>query len=323
MENILVSIHCAAYNHEKYIADAIEGFLMQKTNFKFEILIHDDASTDKTANIIRDYEKQYPDLIIPIYQKENQYSKGKSITKFIMEKTKGKYIAQCEGDDYWTDPYKLQKQLDYMEKHPECSLCVHGGHIVNASENKIISKHRISKRNKNFTVDEVIEGGGALFLTNSMFYPKKFEEIRPEFFEIAPVGDYPSAINLSLLGTVYYIDEFMSVYRTGVSNSWTARNASTRKQTEHYSKIAAMLDEINQYTNGKYEDAINRRKYQDQLILLLEQRKFKEVKSAENKEYYQSLGYRQRLLISLNQYCPTIFQLMRFAKRRWIEWAMR
>ncbi|ATP39436.1 glycosyl transferase family 2 [Solibacillus sp. R5-41] len=323
MERVLVSIHCTTYNHEKYIADAIESFLMQKTIFKFEILIHDDASTDRTADIIRDYEKLYPELIKPIYQTENQHSKGRSISRIILKRTQGKYIALCEGDDYWTDPYKLQKQLDYMEKHPECSLCVHGGYIVNASEKKMISKHRISKRNKLFTVEEVIIGGGALFLTNSMFYPTKYEEIRPAFFEIAPVGDYPTAINLSLLGTVYYIDESMSAYRTGVSNSWTARNASIKKKTEHYYEIAAMLDEINQYTNGKYKSTIDHRKYQNQVFLLLEQRKFKEAKSAKNKEYYLSLGYKQRFVIFLNQYCPTILQLMIFAKRRWSKWEIR
>jgi len=123
--DIMVSIVCDAYKHEKYIADALESFLMQKTNFPFEILVHDDASTDRTAEIIREYEKQYPDLIKPIYETENQYSKQDgSLARIQFGRVKGKYTAICEGDDYWTDPLKLQKQFDAMEKIPRL-ICAH------------------------------------------------------------------------------------------------------------------------------------------------------------------------------------------------------
>lgn len=139
METVVVSVHCLTYNHEKFIAEAIESFLMQKTNFKFEILIHDDASTDRTPEIIKEYELKYPGLIKPIFQTENQYSKRKSFNTLNLNnliRAKGKYIAVCEGDDYWIDPYKLQKQVDMMEKNPNCSLCVHGGYIVTAAEKR-------------------------------------------------------------------------------------------------------------------------------------------------------------------------------------------
>jgi len=323
VENILVSIHCLAYNHEQYIADAIESFLMQKTNFKFEILIHDDASTDRTADIIREYEKKYPNLIKPIYQTENQYSKGVSVSTINISRASGKYIAICEGDDYWIDPYKLQKQFDYMEKHPECSLCVHGGNVVNASDKKCVLFNRLNKGNKEFSVEEVIEGGGGLFLTNSMFYRLKFGKEGPDFLVNAPVGDYPLAIYLSLLGTVYYMDELMSSYRVGDSTSWTGRTFSdieTKKQ--HYREIEDMLDEINLYTNNKFKDAIDRRKNSTQFFLLLEQGRFKEAKTGEYRELYLNLGLKKKTILFINQYSPSISKLLRFVKRRIINWTM-
>ncbi len=119
----LLSIVNNTYNHEYFIAESIEGFLMQKTTFKVEILVHDDASTDKTATIIHEYEKKYPGLILPIYQTTNQYSQGISPNReYQLPRTRGKYIAVCEGDDYWTDTLKLQKQIDFLENNQSYSL---------------------------------------------------------------------------------------------------------------------------------------------------------------------------------------------------------
>lgn len=124
--NILVTIICTAYNHEKYISDAIDGFLMQKTNFDYEVLVHDDASTDRTAEIIRKYAEEYPQIIIPILQEKNQVSQGVQIYKeYLYPRGKGKYFAICEGDDYWTDETKLQKQIDFLEIHQDYSMCCH------------------------------------------------------------------------------------------------------------------------------------------------------------------------------------------------------
>lgn len=125
-EDIIVSIITLTYNHEPYIRECLDGILMQQTSFKFELLIHDDASTDNTANIIREYESKYPEIIKPIYQIENQYSKKVPIgATYLYPRAKGKYIALCEGDDYWTDPLKLQKQVDYLESHPDYVMCSH------------------------------------------------------------------------------------------------------------------------------------------------------------------------------------------------------
>lgn len=119
----LVSICSISYNHAPYIRKCLDSFLMQKTNFAFEVLIHDDASTDGTEEIIRGYEIRYPQMIKPLYEKENQWVKGRRGSAiFNFPRAQGKYIALCEGDDYWTDPYKLQKQVDFLESNPEYVL---------------------------------------------------------------------------------------------------------------------------------------------------------------------------------------------------------
>lgn len=135
----LVSILCATFNHEKYISQTIDGFLMQKTNFQFEIIICEDKSTDSTAQIIREYEKKYPELFVTFYHKENLYSKG--IDFFQTEAfpiAKGKYIAYCEGDDYWIDPLKLQKQVDFLETHADYGLVFTDADILYNNSGKII-----------------------------------------------------------------------------------------------------------------------------------------------------------------------------------------
>jgi len=125
---ILVTIRCLVYNHEPYLRQCLDGFVMQKTNFKFEAIVHDDASTDNSAAIIKEYAEKYPDVIKPIYETENQYSKRDGSLSRIINKAiapSSKYIAYCEGDDYWTDPLKLQKQVDFLETHPDYSICSH------------------------------------------------------------------------------------------------------------------------------------------------------------------------------------------------------
>lgn len=139
-EPILVAIHCLVYNHEPYLRDCFEGFVMQKTNFRFVAIVHEDCSTDNSAAIIREYETKYPDIFRPIYETENQWHKTDGSLRRIMnaaiDATGVKYVALCEGDDYWTDPLKLQKQVDFMESHPKCSVSFHRCRHLNTYTNQ-------------------------------------------------------------------------------------------------------------------------------------------------------------------------------------------
>ncbi len=218
----LVSIVCETYNHEKYVRDCIEGFLMQKVNFEYEILIHDDASTDNTQAIIKEYESRYPDIIKPIYQTVNQCSKGIRIWYEIQfQRAKGKYIALCEGDDYWTDPYNLQKQVDFLESNPTYSLCFHNAvvHHENGSKPDYLFA---SLQTREYDIKENI--GNWIIPTASLVFRRSvinspyFKEVRASRKII--VCDYPMIQICAKEGRIYGLSDPMSVYRKH-STGWT------------------------------------------------------------------------------------------------------
>ncbi|NMW17457.1 MAG: glycosyltransferase [Chlorobiaceae bacterium] len=212
----IVSVSCLTYNHEKYIDDAINGLLIQDTNFPIEILIHDDASNDNTAEIIRRYQTLYPNIIKPIYQTENQYSKDKGVIRKIQYgRAHGKYIAYCEGDDYWTDPSKLQKQVDFLESHLEYVACFHYTDTVN--EDNEIMKMSGDKSMVCYIGDYIsaIQGCFGKGSTLSVVFRSNKISINElnELNKDCKIGDWPLFLYLSLKGKAYTLPEAMGVYR--------------------------------------------------------------------------------------------------------------
>lgn len=255
---LMVSISCLTYNHENYIRQCLDGFVMQKTNFRFEAIVHDDASTDRTAEIVREYAEKYPDIIKPIFETENQYSKGNGIIEDIMvSNLRGKYVAICEGDDYWIDPLKLQKQFDYMESHPNCSLCFHPDYRL-FGDGKMMSHHPRIKRDTYKTKDVILLDGG-LMATGSMFFRNVdyiCREERPKFWTNSPVGDEPLRLYLSTRGSIGYIDKMMSVYRMSSVGSWTSKNLSIHFWTKHVKSVKQMYSEFDEYTQRNFHYCI-------------------------------------------------------------------
>ncbi|WP_300890780.1 glycosyltransferase family A protein, partial [Paramuribaculum intestinale] len=187
----LVTICCITYNHAAYIRECLNGFLMQETNFKFEVVIHDDASTDETQSIIKEYCEKYPNVFSPIFQHVNQYSRGiKSIIQtFCVPKFRGKYIAMCEGDDYWIDPYKLQKQVDFLESHPDYGMCYTKVKRYNQQNKKYIDVWG----GANETMDKLLIENTIPTLTavfHKAIYDKYLTEIHPSKRGWL-MGDYP------------------------------------------------------------------------------------------------------------------------------------
>lgn len=294
---IMVSVICNAYNHEKYIASALEGFVMQKTDFPFEVLVHDDASNDATADIIRSYAERYPELIFPIYQQENQYSRGGAISRrFQFPRARGKYIALCEGDDYWTDPCKLQKQFDAMERHPEVDMCAHATSVE--SNGSIVAATSRAEQERVFSLAEVIDGGGSFVSTASVFYRKTLEEGEyPPFRQITSF-DYVMQIHGALRGGLLYLPDTMAVYRRATENSWTVRmRKDTGKSAQHRRKVAAMLSQLDVDTRYRYTDIIQKKLRAVTFHLNYLEGNYRALLSREYKEEFRKKTVKKRLYI--------------------------
>lgn len=220
-QEITVSISCVTYNHAAYIRNAIDGFLMQKTNFPIEVLIHDDASTDGTAGIIKEYEEKYSDLIKPIYQRENQYSQGRTISAvYQFPRARGKYIALCEGDDYWTDPHKLQKQVDFLETNAEYVFTFHDALILNQKTGE--KRVRVGNR----TIDTTVDLKSLIIQKNIPTASIVFRNILdfnslPDWFNKISNGDYGLCVLLAEEGPGKYLPDVMSVYRVHEGGVWS------------------------------------------------------------------------------------------------------
>lgn len=250
----LVSVYCMTYNHENTIGQAIEGIVSQKTDFPFELIVHDDASTDSTADIVKNYAERYPDVIRTVLQKENQFRNCNIIKSFIHPVSRGSYIAICEGDDYWTDSSKLQKQVNYMSSHPECSMCFHA--VEELHSDKSLIPYRPLKTSGEVSAQTIVARGGQFCPSVSLIFRRDVMDCWPEFRDVADVYDYPAQVLAASMGSVYYIDSCMGVYRFASDGSWTAshKNETDYAHLENETHWLSLFDE---YTEHRFKASID------------------------------------------------------------------
>jgi glycosyltransferase involved in cell wall biosynthesis len=234
---------------------------MQKTNFQIEALIHDDASTDDTADIIREYEKKYPEIIKPIYQTENQCSKSVNVSQYNFSRAQGKYIALCEGDDYWTDPYKLQKQVDFLEEHEDFSICFHPVKVFNQNESVLIDDY-ITRSVPDLTTIYDLASGNYIHTASVVF--RKKQKVLDLLVEIkGPIGDYPLHMFNAQYGKIKKLPDIMSVYRIHDKGIWSLKPVETKALVSLdmlegliyiFRDDNKLIEQLNfQYENNTYE----------------------------------------------------------------------
>lgn len=268
----LVHTRTMTYNHENFIRDCIEGILIQKTTFPVQVLIHDDASCDKTASIIKEYELKYPHLIKVFYQEENSYSSPDKIKKREMFNSWriGKYEALCEGDDYWINPLKLQKQVELLEQNPQCSICFHSTLIKTKSKEYVVHNHGNS--NKIFDSDKLISGEINMW-TASILVKTDIVKSIPTKLNKLRYGDVRLKIWAASKGCVAYVGgEPMSVYRRGVKGAWSeneGKDIKWEKQrlNDHY-EVVKVFKEILPIKYHKALEAYKKRVEKSHFFLL-------------------------------------------------------
>ena len=309
----VVSIYCLAYNHEKYIRTALDGFVNQKTSFPFEVIVHDDASTDGTAEIIRDYAERYPDIIVPIFQEENKYSQNINIfITYVLPLMKGKYIAVCEGDDYWCDENKLQLQVDWMENHLDYSFIVHNTliHDFNTGEERLINQNNADC---DLTLEEIIERPGNRFHTSSFLYRREFA-VMPDGFIIPHVGDYPRSIYLALNGKVRYLHNVMSVYQLNTTGSWSRRincgEDTNKSWTDLRYRFIDMLKFADEYSHGQYKEYFNKVIRRNEFYILNANNEIS-IMRKEYHDLYKDLNIVVKTKLAIKHYMPHTVNLLR------------
>ena len=307
-KDIIVSICCNTYNHENYIRQALEGFVMQKTTFPIEIIIHDDASTDGTAEIVKEYEKKYSQLFRCIYQQKNQFSKGIGVSvNYTWPKARAKYIALCEGDDYWTDPYKLQKQVDFLKNNPEyvvCSHLVENFHQDNTRESYIFPHQ--STRKETYTFEDFLYRNH--INTCSVVYRWQFDKTPlPEWFSDHFTGDYSLHLLHAYQGHVKVLPEVMAKRR--IHSKGIMSGSRGKYRVWRIKDRISFMHNINEYSNYGYDQIIRNliTNYQQSLINAL----LDEDNEHDSKRIYSKIkhimDFKPKCKYLLHLYFPDLF----------------
>lgn len=294
-----VSVTIITYNQSRFIRKAIDSALDQHTNFPYEILVGDDCSTDDTRAIIREYEQQYPGKVIGVYQPHNLGQNGLLNCLATLEKTRGEYYAIMDGDDYWTDPHKLQKQVDYLDAHPSYSAVFNNAlityedgspsHLLNGPDMKPF-----------YTLDDLIGEQEIWFMASSGILFRKYPEQYPDWFRRSISGDIPRLILKAKVGPIGYLPDVMSVYR---------KNRGSASYTDDYYDEAFLRNRINMYSDinkelgYKYNQLLTRniaRYYR----MLLDTRQCKD-------NYFRSVRYAIKYLSMTSHSSQTFREIIR------------
>ncbi|MDD3333967.1 MAG: glycosyltransferase [Eubacteriales bacterium] len=315
----LVSICTTTYNHEKYLEKALESFLKQKTSFPFEILIHDDHSSDGTVEIIQRYAARYPEIVKPLYEEVNQYSQNVPINEtFNFPRAQGKYIALCEGDDYWTDEGKLQAQADYMEAHPDCTFCFTNGIIedqTGARQPREFIPYREEERTHYYAADHRYELGEMCELnfvpTATFFFPRAVLMGMPSCFgdKMCQHGDLKMRLFFTAAGYGMYLHRFTCVYRENVAGSafqvWTKESAALTARRA--ATVTEMLRDVDEYSRHRYTPQV--RKLMDRYLYveLWNTDQAAPLKNPDLQRAYRQLTATQKLKYHLKRLLPRRF----------------
>ncbi|KQS95215.1 GNAT family N-acetyltransferase [Chryseobacterium sp. Leaf394] len=286
-----VSVFMMVYNHAEYLKKSLDGILMQKCNFTYEIVIGEDFSTDNSRIILQDYNYKFPGKFNLLLHNENIGAhKNQELT---FKNCSGEYIAVCEGDDYWTDPLKLQKQINFLEDNKDFSICFHNVEEIDIEGN--IRSERILKSEfseKVYTIEDLSKVN--FIHTPSVVFRKNYSQL-PEFFEFCPIGDYPLHLINAQYGKIKYFPDKMACYRIG-SGIWSKQDVKTQILKTVYTITYLIMYFKN--------NAVVKQNLENQVRLLLEE-------ATVTKKIILDADYKDLYLISKKMYIGNILQLLK------------
>lgn len=309
----LVDINLITYNHERFIAKAIESVLEQKTDFVYRLTIGDDCSTDNTKAIIRDYAQQYPDRIQVLLASEHRGIERKDrVSIEVLRLNTSKYVALLDGDDYWTDPHKLQKQVDFLESHPECTMCFHNTMIFYEDGSQEPTTFCPPNQKVISTLEDLLSGN-FIQSCSILFRRGLFGEF-PDWFYTSKMGDWPIHIMNARHGNIGYIDEVMGAYRIHRGGLW-----SLQKRTHQIVESISVLDHINAYLDFKYEKEIRTTKakwYQELVEEYCRQSDWLHAGLSVGKCLANSPNKKKQLAELLKKHTPFLYRHARILRNR-------
>ena len=308
-----VSVLVITYNHEPFITQAIQSALAQETLFDYEIVVGEDCSTDNTRAILLEMQQQYPDKIRLLLQEKNLGM----LSNFsaTLSSCRGQYIAMLEGDDYWTSPHKLQKQVEFMETHPECSICAHVAQIVDENNHPINEIPAPKYRQTISTLENLLEHN--FVPTCSVIFRRGLFGELPEWFFTLTQGDWPLHVLNAQFGKIGFLNETMAAYRLHINSVW-----STTQKTHRLRAIIHTYGVLDEHLQHRYHHLIQRMIWKYQYDLAVAYESNGEITNARRcikaclipNWKYGGITRRKLIETMIRLYTPIIYQLMRTAK---------
>lgn len=314
MSNTLITVIVMTYNQIDYIKQCLDSILDQQIDIDFDVLIHDDCSDDGTHETLLNYQRQYPEKITIIHQDSRKflmYGFNMMIYRYIVPHIKSKYIAYCDGDDYWCDSSKLKKQYEFMESHPDYSMCFHNAYQLRPN-NDMSSKWFIKDECDIDMSDLINEKPGVCIATSSIFLKseifKDFSEWRKRF----PVEDVPMYITSALHGKIHRLKDIMCVYRQFAAGSWSTQNKERKDRIiKHLIDLKEATTYFDECTDYKYHDLVIAQIESCDFRIACINKDFKTIFSAKYKRFLKRLSLKERTSLKLQYKHPKLYNLLK------------
>ncbi len=314
MTSNTITVVLMTYNQEKYIKQSLDSILCQQISVDFDILVHDDCSEDKTYEILSEYQRKYPNKIKIIHQETRKFlidGFNMMIYKYVVPNINSKFIAYCDGDDYWCDPLKLKKQYEFMRSNPDYSMCFHSAYQL-MQNNEFSSKWFIGKEGDIDMSDLINDKPGVCVATSSIFLKSEIFKDFSDWRKAFSVEDVPMYMTAAIHGKIHRLPDVMCVYRQFSTGSWSSQNReSNERLISHRKKMIENIKYFDKETNFKYHNLVLKKIEECNFSIASLEENYKVVFSKENKRFVKRMPFKIRFALKLKYKHPKLYNLIK------------